>query len=75
MDDEIYKVIELMNDRITDLQLSYRVLNDNHRTLEVGFTEMKAKFDTIGTLLKFFISPSLAFLTLVQIARFAGIRV
>ncbi len=73
MSDEIYKVIEIMNDRITDLQLSYRVLNDNHRTLEVGFTEMRAQFDTIGAIVKFFISPSLAFLILVQLARFAGV--
>ena len=72
MSEEIYKVIELMNDRITDLQLSYRVLNDSHRNLEVGFTEMRAQFNTIGALTKFFISPSIAFLILVQLARFAG---
>lgn len=70
---DIYKLIEVTNERLTDLQKSYRVLNDCHNDLKLEFTVMKTKMETIAYLVKFFVSPSLALLILAEVFRIAGV--
>ena len=70
---DLYKLLDVMNDRLTDLQKNYGVLNESHHKLEMEFTTMKARIDTTCDIVKFFVSPSLAFLILVQLATMCGI--
>ena len=73
--DDIYKVVEMMNDRITDLQKSYRVLNDHSQTQEIEIVKINTKLDTIADIIKFFITPGVALLVIVQVARLAGVPI
>ena len=52
MDDDVYRLIEVLNDRLTDLSKAYRVLNENHKELEVGFAELRSKVDTAVAIVK-----------------------
>lgn len=70
---DIYKLIEITNERLTDLQRSYLVLNDNHHTLQLSFVEVKTKLETIYWIIKFFISPTLALLVLAELCKIGGI--
>jgi len=70
---EIYRLIEVTNDRLTDLQKNYRVLNDNHHNLELRFTEMRARLETIVQIIKFFISPAVALLVLAELLTLVGV--
>lgn len=70
---DVYKLIEITNERLTDLQRSYLILNDNHHTLQLSFVEVKTKLETIYWIMKFFISPTLALLLLTEICKIGGI--
>ena len=73
--EDIYKIVEMMNDRITDLQKSYRVLNDHSQTQEIEIVKINTKLDTIASIIKFFITPGVALLVVVQVARLAGVPI
>jgi len=73
MNAEEYKLYESMRDRITDLAKSYRVLNDNHSRLELEFVEFKAMVNTSITILKYFVSPAVAFTLLIQLGKLVGV--
>ena len=64
---DIYKLIEFTNDRLSDLQKSYAVLNEHHHILELDFNIVKTRLDTCIQILKFFVSPGVALLILVDL--------
>ena len=70
---DIYKLIEITNERLTDLQKNYRVLNENHHNLELSFTEVRAQLETVAQIVKFFISPAVALLMLAELLKLTGI--
>ena len=70
---ELYKLLEYTNDRISELQGNYKVLNDHHQGLEITVNTLETRLDTAISLLKFFISPGVALLILVDLLRMAGI--
>ena len=51
-DEGIYRLLEAMGDRVTDLSKSYRVLNDNHTTLHLEVVELKAQLKTTVSIAK-----------------------
>jgi len=64
MDDDVYRLIESLSDRVTDLSKSYRVLNEAHmetqsrlHTIELGQTELKTRIDTAISIVKWVLSP------------------
>ena len=71
-DGNIYKLLEYTNERITDLQGNYRVLNDHHQTLEINVNTLSTQLHTAIQILKFFISPGVAVLILVDLLRMGG---
>lgn len=73
MDDDIYKIIELMGNRMTDISESYKILNDNHVNLERGFIQLKTKIETTVSIIKWFITPSIAVLLLSEILKIVGV--
>jgi hypothetical protein len=69
MDDDYLSLYGAMNDRITDLSKSYRVLNDHSQATMVRIVKLETKIDTTISIVKWFISP-IAFVSLVlQILR------
>ena len=72
-DGNIRRLLEYTNERITDLQDSYRVLNDHHHNLEINVNTLQIRIDTSIQILKFFISPGVALLILVDLLRLAGL--
>ena len=69
---DVYKLLEYTNDRISELQENYKVLNDHHQNLEINVNTLQTRLDTAISLLKFFISPGVALLILVDLLRMAG---
>lgn len=72
-DGNVYKLLEYTNERITDLQESYKVLNDHHHTLELNVNTLTTRLDTAIQILKFFISPGVAVLIIVDLLRMGGL--
>lgn len=72
-EDQLLKLIEVTNERLTDLQKSYRVLNEHHHSLEMEFSTLKTQITLVCQIIKFFISPAMALLILSEVARIAGI--
>jgi len=72
-DQDVYRVLQVMNDRMTDIQKSYLVLNDNHHVLAMKQLKLETKLETIWTLLKFCITPSVIFTLFFEILRMAGV--
>ena len=70
---DVYKILEVMGDRMTDLQKSYRVLNDAHVELRVEVIEMKTKLTTVYQILTFFVSPTMALILLAEFLRIVGV--
>lgn len=71
--EQLLKLIEVTNERLTDLQKSYRVLNECHHSLEMEFSVLKAQITLICQVIKFFISPAVALLLVAEIASLAGV--
>lgn len=59
----------LINDRITDLQSSYQVLNECHHGLELKFTQMETRFDTLVKIIQFFLAPGTAVIILIELLK------
>ena len=79
-DRDIHKLLEYTNERITDLQgdtkdlrKSYNVLNDHHHTLELNVNTLTTQVTTAIQILKFFISPGVAVLIIVDLLSMGGI--
>ena len=72
-DQDVYRVLQVMNDRMTDIQKSYLVLNDNHHVLAMKQLKLETKLETIWTLLKFCITPGVIFTLFFEILRMAGV--
>ncbi len=70
---DIHKLLEYTNDRITELQDSYKVLNEHHHDLELDVNTLTTRVDTSIQILKFFVSPGVAVLIIVDLLRMAGI--
>lgn len=78
--DNIYKLLEYTNERITDVQNdtkelreSYKVLNDHHHTLEIDVNTLSTQLKTAIQILTFFISPGVAILIIVDLLRMGGV--
>ena len=69
MDDDYLKLYEAINDRITELHKSYRILNDSHHKLERDVTEIKTKISTASSIVKWILSPIAFISLLIQILR------
>ena len=74
-DGNVHKLLEYTNERITDLQESYKVLNDHHHNLELDVNTLSTQLHTAIQILKFFISPGVALLIIVDLLRMGGIIV
>ena len=74
-DGNVHKLLEYTNERITDLQESYKVLNDHHHNLELDVNTLSTQLHTAIQILKFFISPGVAILIIVEGLRMGGIIV
>ena len=79
-DGNIHKLIEYTNERLTDIQednkdlrKSYGVLNEHHHTLELNVNTLTTRLDTAIQILKFFISPGVAVLIIVDLLRMGGL--
>lgn len=77
---DVYKLLEYTNDRITeiqedskDLRKSYGILNDHHHSLEINVNTLSTQLHTAIQILKFFISPGVAVLIIVDLLRMCGI--
>lgn len=69
MNDDDYKVIKLISDRIDDLAESYRVLNESHINLELQFVELRTQLQTMVSLIKWLVTPSMVFSAIVFIVK------
>ena len=63
------KLLDYTNERITQLQKSYGVLNDCHHELELKYTRMETQLSTLFTIVKFFISPGVALMILIDLLK------
>ena len=61
--------INLINDRITNLQSNYQVLNECHHDLELKFTKMETRMDTLVKLIQFFVAPGTAVVILIELLK------
>ena len=73
MNDDYLKLYEAMNDRITDLTKSYRILNDHSHTQAVDLAKLNTKLDTTVSIVKWFISPIAFFSFVIQICVAFGV--
>ena len=64
---DVLTMLDMMNDRMADLQKSYLVLNECHRTLDKEVAVLNARIETVSGIIKFFISPGMALLIIVKI--------
>jgi len=73
MNEEEYRLFQTLNERVTDLSKSYRVLNDNHAQLRLEFVEFKSKADMAIAIMKWFISPITGLTLLLRILELMGV--
>jgi len=73
MDGDYLKLYEAMNDRITDLAKSYRVLNEHHQNIEVKIVRLETRIETVVSIVKWFISPIALISLVLQILRICGV--
>jgi hypothetical protein len=71
--DDIRTLIAYTNDRITDLQKSYQVLNDCHHILELKYTRLDTRLETVVKLVQFFIAPGTAALIMIELLKIGGV--
>ena len=69
MDDDYLKLYEAMNDRITDLSTSYRILNDHSQETKIRIVKLETKIDTTASIIKWFISPVAVVSLVLQVLR------
>ena len=62
-------LLEVTNQRLTDLHQSYRVLNDHSQAQEIEIVKLNTKLDTTVSIVKWFISPVAALSLLIQVLR------
>lgn len=58
MNEEEYRLFKALNERVTDLAKSYRVLNENHSSLELQFVEFRAQITIVVAIAKWLIPIS-----------------
>lgn len=65
----------MINRRIDELVKSYGILNDNHQTLELGFTRMETEWKTSKSWFKFIFGTSLlgAVISLLTVLKTFGV--
>lgn len=73
MNQEEYRLLEAMGDRVTDLAKSYRVLNDNHTRLQLEFVEMRTRLDTAVAIVKWVLAPISGLTLLLSIGELLGV--
>jgi hypothetical protein len=71
--DDIRTLIAYTNDRITDLQKNYQVLNDCHHILELKYTRLDTRLETVIKLVQFFIAPGTAALIMIELLKIGGV--
>ena len=71
--DYLLELLETTNLRLTDLSKSYRVLNDNHQSLEIKMTRLESRIDTTASIVKWLISPVAVVGLLIQILQIYGV--
>ena len=62
-------LLEVTNQRLTDLQKSYRILNDHSQSQEIEIVKLNTKLDTTVSIVKWFISPIAAVNLAIQLLR------
>jgi hypothetical protein len=72
-DGDVYRVLQVMNERMTDIQKSYLVLNDNHHLLAMKQLKLETKLETIWTLLKFCVTPGIMITIVIEFLRIVGV--
>lgn len=73
MNEADHALYSAINDRITDLQKSYRTLNDCHRELEKEFVELKTTVKTVVSIVKFFVTPGIALILVAEVLSLTGV--
>lgn len=73
MDDDYFKLYEAMNERITDLSKSYRVLNDHSQSHKVEIAKINTKLDTTASIVKWLVSPVALASLFLQVLRIWGV--
>jgi len=73
MNEEEYRLFQALNDRVTDLAKSYRVLNDSHTELRLEFVEMKSKAEMAVAIVKWVLSPITGLTLLLRILELLGV--
>ena len=71
--DYLLELLETTNQRLTDLSKSYRVLNDNHQSLEIKMTRLESRIDTTAAIVKWLISPAAVLGFLLQLLQVCGV--
>ena len=67
--EDIHTLINYTNDRITDLQRNFQVLNDCHHVLELKYTKLETRLDTLVKLVQFFVAPGTAIMILIELLK------
>ena len=67
--EDIRTLIAFTNGRISELQRNYQVLNDCHHELEIKYTKLNTRLDTLVKLVQFFITPGMATLILIELLK------
>ena len=71
--DYFIELLDTTNQRLTDLSKSYRVLNDNHQSLEIKMTRLESRIDTTASIVKWLISPVAVVGLLIQVLQVCGV--
>lgn len=69
----IQEKLKNIDERVTELSNSYKILNDNHHQLELDMMELDTQISTIANLVKWIISPGMIIALLIELARIGGI--
>lgn len=69
----IYRLIDVMGDRVTDLAKSYRVLNEHHGTLQLEVTELRAQIKTVIAIVAWILAPISGLTLLLRIVELLGV--
>jgi len=69
----VRELLEYTNNRITALQANFQTLNDCHHELEIKYTRMETRLDTVVQLVKWLITPGTGILILVELLKAVGI--
>lgn len=67
--DDYLKLYEALNDRISDLTESYRILNDHSQSTELKIVKLETRVETVVSIVQWLISPVAIFSLLLQVLR------